>query len=180
MINLEIEKSLHLSAQDRYDIISFAMEAADENGFINSFVFERALYCYTAIMLYPEHKDLISQAVAENLIKAWETLIENGFIEQMTKDYETELSIITQEAQSWYEEYSDWAHSARGILDTVQTFSGNIVQNAATMLKNTAQETGVEDILEVAEDWGMTRNLAAPHTNEVIEKAVEESSLFSE
>ena len=59
MINLENEKSLALDAQERYDIIGFAMDAADDNGFINSFVFERALYCFAAIVLYPEHKDKI-------------------------------------------------------------------------------------------------------------------------
>lgn len=70
MINLEIEKSLALDAQERYDIISFAMDAADDNGFINSFVFERALYCYAAIMLYPELKEDLSEKVASNLINA--------------------------------------------------------------------------------------------------------------
>lgn len=70
MINLETEKSLALDAQERYDIISFAMDAADDNGFINSFVFERALYCYTAIMLYPELKEDLSEKVASDLINA--------------------------------------------------------------------------------------------------------------
>ena len=70
MINLENEKSLALDAQERYDVISFAMDAADDNGFINSFIFERALYCYAAIMLYPEKKDILSQAVAADLIQA--------------------------------------------------------------------------------------------------------------
>lgn len=70
MINLETEKSLALDAQERYDIISFAMDAADDNGFINSFVFERALYCYAAIMLYPEIAEELSEKVISNLISA--------------------------------------------------------------------------------------------------------------
>jgi hypothetical protein len=70
MINLETEKSLALDAQERYDIISFAMDAADDNGFINSFVFERALYCYAAIMLYPEHKEELAELATSNLIAA--------------------------------------------------------------------------------------------------------------
>lgn len=70
MINLETEKSLALDAQERYDIISFAMDAADDNGFINSFVFERALYCYAAIMLYPEYKEQLSELATINLISA--------------------------------------------------------------------------------------------------------------
>ena len=68
MINLEIEKTLTFSAQDRYDIISFAMDAADDNGFINSFVFERALYCYAFMMLRPERKDELTPIAANNIL----------------------------------------------------------------------------------------------------------------
>lgn len=157
MINLEIEKSLTLSAQERYDIIAFAMEAADDNGFINSFIFERALYCYASIILYPEHKDLLSAAIAKDLIRTWETIIENGLLEKMIEDYKDDLDQLATEGKIWYEEYSDWAHSARGILDMVQGFTGDIVQNAANRLTQTAEQTGVQQLLEVADDWGMTR-----------------------
>ena len=70
MINLIFEHDSHLSSQDRYDIISFAMEAADDNGFINSFVYERALYCYAAIMLYPERREEIGNLLSDSPIVA--------------------------------------------------------------------------------------------------------------
>lgn len=157
MINLETEKSLALDAQERYDIISFAMDAADDNGFINSFVFERALYCYAAIMLYPELKEDLSKKIASNLIDAWNVLLDDGLFEKMAKNYETTLNILCQEAEIWFKEYADWAHSARGILEVVQEFSGDILQNAAGRLTATAEETGVQELLEVADEWGMTR-----------------------
>lgn len=175
MINLEIEKTLTFSAQDRYDIISFAMDAADDNGFINSFVFERALYCYAFMMLRPERKDELAPIAAENILTCWNKLIEDNSIKEMIDDYEEEINLLAAEGQVWFEEYSDWAHSARGILDTVQMFSGDIVQNAANMLRNTAEETGVNEILDVANDWGMTRNALAPQVNEVIEETAKES-----
>ena len=152
MIELATEKSLTLSAQERYDIINFAMEIADSNGFINSFVFERALYCFAAIILYPEHKDLISQAMAEDPIKTWETLIENGLLDSMVEEYQKDLDVLGKEAETWYKEYSDWAHSARGILDVVQDFTGNIVQNASNRLQQVSAETGVSNLLEIAND----------------------------
>lgn len=159
MINLETEKSLALDAQERYDIISFAMDAADDNGFINSFVFERALYCYAAIMLYPELKEDLSEKVASDLINAWNIILDEGLFEQMIKNYETTLTILCQEAEIWFKEYADWAHSARGVLDIVQQFSGDLVQNAAGRLTETANKTGVTDLLEIADEWGMTRDI---------------------
>lgn len=177
MINLEIEKSLALDAQERYDIISFAMDAADDNGFINSFVFERALYCYAAIMLYPEFKEDLSEKVASNLINAWNIILDDGLFEKMIKNYETTLTILCQEAEIWFKEYSDWAHSARGILDVVQQFSGDIVQNAAAGLINTAKETGVQELLEVADDWGMTRDALKDETKKLV-SPIDQESLF--
>ena len=144
MINLEIEKELTLSAQERYDIIAMAMDAADDNGFINCFIFERALFVYAAVYLYPEHQALISQAAAENLIKTWEELIADGLLENLAKDYADDVKQLATEGQKWYDEYAQWAHSARGILEVVQQYTGNIVGNAASRLTQTAQEDGLK------------------------------------
>lgn len=178
MINLETEKSLALDAQERYDIISFAMDAADDNGFINSFVFERALYCYAAMMLYPEYKKELAELATSNLIAAWNKILEENIFEQMIKNYETTITILCQEAENWFKEYSDWAHSARGILDIIQQFSGNIVENAANRLTTTAQETGVSNLLEVADEWGMTRGLLKEENIKENIKEQDEESLF--
>ena len=178
MINLETEKSLALDAQERYDIISFAMDAADDNGFINSFVFERALYCYAAIMLYPEHKEELSELATSNLISAWNKILEENIFEQMIKSYETTITILCQEAENWFKEYSDWAHSARGVLEMVQQFSGNIVQTAADQLNSTVEETGVGELLNIADEWGMNRELLKEENVKENIKEQNEESLF--
>ena len=175
MIDVEIEKSLHLNAQDRYDIISMAMDAADDNGFMNSFIFERALFVYSAIMLYPEWKDELSEAAATDLLKTWDLLLDKGLLVKMQTDYPLEMSTVTNEAEDWYSEYSDWAHSARGILDMVQTFTGNIIENAAGRLKDTAEETGVSNIIDIANEWGMGRSDLANPIEEELEEDIEES-----
>ena len=166
MINLEIEKTLALDAQERYNIISFAMDAADDNGFINSFIFERALYCFAAINLYPEHKDTLVKAMQISPIETLKTLIENDFIDKMIKEYGSTLDQLAAEAKIWFDEYSDWAHSARGILDIIQQFSGDVLQNAAGRLTTTVQETGVDNLLEIADEWGMNRDALKDRTEE--------------
>ena len=72
-------------------------------------------------------------------------------------DYKELLDQLTAESTVWYEEYSDWAHSARGVLEMVQQYTGNITEGAAKLLSSTAQESGVQELLEVADEWGMTR-----------------------
>ena len=177
MINLETEKSLALNAQERYDIISLAMDAADDNGFINSFIFERALYCYAAIILYPELREELSELATINLISAWNKILEENIFEQMIKNYETTIVVLCQEAEHWFKEYSDWAHSARGIVDIIQQFSDNIMRNAANSLTNTAKETGVQELLEIADTWGMNRDIFKDE-NIKEDVPIEQESLF--
>ena len=152
MINLELEKSLALDAQERYDIISFAMDAADDNGFINSFVFERALYCFAAIMLYPDQKEVITESLTVSPVETWNKLAKEGFIEKMIEDYEPTLTQLAEEAKTWFDEYSAWAHSVRGLIDLMQRFTGNFVEDAANTLRRSVKETGVEEVLDIAEE----------------------------
>ena len=128
-------------------------------------------------MLYPESKDEYSSLAATNILSAWNKLIEDGFIHDLIIDYQPTLDALSQEAQVWCEEYADWAHSARGILDVIQQFSGDIVQSAASRLKNTAEETGVNNIIDIATEWGMNRNALAPK-EEKESQPVNEESLF--
>ena len=177
MINLDVEKSHAeiLSSQDRYDIITFAMEAADDNGFINSFIFERALYVYAAIMLYQERKEELASLAAEDLLNAWQTIVMDETVENMQVDYFDILKVLMEEAEIWNEEYQAWAHSVRGILDTVQQFSGDIVNAAAGRLTETAKETGVTELLKTTEKWNM--NGVDPGTidpNTLFDKVTEE------
>ena len=102
----------------------------------------------------------------------------NETIQAMMNSYKDTLDVIFQEAEIWYQEYADYAHSARGILEMVQGFTGNIVENAAARLSQTAEQTGVQELLEVAEDWGMTRG--ALKSEPVKDNIIEAESLFQQ
>ena len=152
-MDLSKEKSNRLSAKDRYDILTFAIEAADDNGFINSFVFERAIYCYAAIILTEDElKDNIRSKVAENLVEAWDWLVENNTIQELMAEYKEEFDVLADEGTIWFEEYDKYATSARGILSLVEQFSEDIVSNAASTLRSTAKETGISNVIQIADD----------------------------
>ena len=178
MIDLSKEKECKMTAQQRYDVISFAVDAANDNGFMNSFIFERALYLFAAIILYPERKEEISHIISEGKINdAWNALLEDGTINQMYEDFSNELDLIAEEGAVWYEEYTDYAHSARGILEQVQAFSGDIVKAAAEQLQRSSQASGVQEVLEIADKWGMNN---AIDTSTSAAQQLSEDSLFEE
>lgn len=171
MINLAQEESYKLSAKDRYDILSFAIEAADDGGFVSSFVFERAMYLYAAIILDEDRANDIREKITQNLIDAWDYAIQEKIIQEMLESYKDDLDQLAEEGWSWFEEYNKYILSARGILSFAQEFSGDIVNSAAAALKDTMEETGAKNIIDIADEWGMNRTvLKSKETKEIKEE----------
>jgi len=157
-LDINKEKTSVLSSAAQYDIINFSIQAAEENGFLNSFIFERALYCFAAIVLNDDRKEEISSLVAAGIIEAWEKLVEDGTMDELLDKYSEDLDDLSENAGRWFEEYNKYTISARGLLNNIQELSGSIVQNAADQLRNASQEAGVMDVLRIADNWGMNNN----------------------
>lgn len=166
-LDLNKEKTSALSSAAQFDIINFSIQAAEENGFLNSFIFERALYCFAAIVLNDDRKDEISSLVAKGVIEAWEQLVEDGIMDELIVNYAEALDDLSENAQRWFEEYNKYTISARGLLNTIQELSGSIVQNAATQLRDASSDAGVLDVLKIADEWGMNNRLPMTKKEEI-------------
>lgn len=158
------EKECCLSAQERYDIIDFATQAAEDNGFMNSFIFERAIWLFAAIRLCEDRRDEIASMVAADLLEAWSELVADGTIEEMQANFADELEILAAEASVWFDEYTTYAHSARGLLSTIQNLSGDIVASAVEQFRNIQGNGDFQQVLDIAQNWGMSN--ATPHSDD--------------
>lgn len=157
-ILFETETAKKLTSQDMYDIIHFAAQSAEDNGFVNQFVFERALYAYAAIILYPERKEEIGRMVSNNILDAWDALLADGTIEDMNKNFAVDMDALGQIGSVWLDDYIKYLQSARGILSSFQEFSGDIIQTAVEKFKTVSDEVGANQVLEIANNWGMNNN----------------------
>lgn len=157
-ILFETETAKKLTSQDMYDIIHFAAQSAEDNGFVNQFVFERALYAYAAIILYPDRKEEIGSMVSNNILDAWDALLDEGTIEDMNKNFAVDMDALGRIGSIWLDDYIKYLQSARGILSSFQEFSGDIIQTAVEKFKTVSDEVGANQILEIANNWGMNNN----------------------
>lgn len=157
-ILFETETAKKLTSQDMYDIIHFAAQSAEDNGFVNQFVFERALYAYAAIILYPDRKEEIGRAVSNNILDAWDALLADGTIEDMNKNFAVDMDALGRIGSVWLDDYIKYLQSARGILSSFQEFSGDIIQTAVEKFKTVSDEVGANQVLEIANNWGMNNN----------------------
>ena len=150
-----LETTRKLTSQDIYDIIHFSAQSAEDNGFVNQYVFERALYAYAAIILYPDRKEEIGRMVSNNILDAWDALVSDGTFSDMEKNFNADLKILGEVGSVWLDDYIKYLQSARGIFSTFQTFSGDIVESTVNRFKDAFSESDAKTVLEIADKWGM-------------------------
>ena len=150
-----LETTRKLTSQDIYDIIHFSAQSAEDNGFVNQYVFERALYAYAAIILYPDRKEEIGRMVSNNILDAWDALVSDGTTSDMETNFSSDIKILGEVGSVWLDDYIKYLQSARGIFSTFQTFSGDIVESTVNRFKDTFNESDAKTVLEIADKWGM-------------------------
>ena len=150
-----LETTRKLTSQDIYDIIHFSAQSAEDNGFVNQYIFERALYAYAAIILYPDRKEEIGRMVSNNILDAWDALVSDGTTSDMEKNFSSDIKILGEVGSVWLDDYIKYLQSARGIFSTFQTFSGDIVESTVNRFKDAFSESDAQTVLEIADKWGM-------------------------
>lgn len=166
MIDISFEKERSIKTQDMYDIISFAIESANEGGFINTFVLERAIYVYAALILNEEKREEIQEKNAISPLAAWDFIVEEGIVEELAENHTALLEQLPQYAAVWADDRMEYEHSVRGLLDTIQTVSGDIVENMRKSLSETVDNGDVKEVLKIANDWGLNRDIKEDETEE--------------
>lgn len=154
-ILFEEEMAKKLTSQDMYDIIHFAAQSAEDNGFVNQFIFERALYAYAAIIIYPDRSEEIGRIVSDNILDAWDTLLADGTIADMNENFAVDMDSLGQIGSIWLDDYIKYLQSARGIFSTFQTFSGDIVESTVNRFKDAFSENDAQTVLDIVDKWGM-------------------------
>ena len=163
ILDLQEEMNRTLTTEQVTMILEYAIQAAEDDGFINRYIYQRAMYVLAAIVLYPDRGEEIGNLIGANddVRLAWDALLQDGTIEDMTKNFESDIDYLTNVGEDWYNDYCDYAHSARGILSIFNSFSGSILEEAYKQLQQVSNSEFI-DIPKIAEDWGMNRGLDTP------------------
>jgi hypothetical protein len=158
-MHIEQEKKSVFTPQETYEIISAAIDMADDEGFVNSYVFERALYVCAARVLYEDKTDQINTSLLENgsPLITWKELLDDGTIDQMAEHAES-LDYLASLGETWFEEYTEAAHSLRSLVDVIQTLMAGMADNMGKQLDIFKQDTDIQGVVDIADKWGLDRN----------------------
>lgn len=159
MVSLDVLKEFPLTSQEIYDIINNAIDAANDEGFLSSFVFCRAFNCYLALALVDEDEieDWMYPALQENPVSAWDSFMKNGLLDKVAAAYQDECRVLADIAGEYFEEYQAYSLSLGGSVNRAVDVLNNYLEKTLDGYKNLVQNADVQDALRIAEEWGMNR-----------------------
>lgn len=157
MINIEEVLNCPLTSQEIYDMINSCLEEAEDNGFLNQFVFERALVCHEVLLLIEDLDDIDGPMVAENPLTAFDHFLEMGYIQNLIKNHTATIDYIGKIAAQYFEDYEKYLLSVGGVLNKAEIFSSEVLQNMAGQMNDLTKNGDIQEALKIADEWGMNR-----------------------
>lgn len=153
------DKAVCLTTKQVESIFDFAAQAAEDNGLMSHYVFRRAIMVFAASVLYPDKTEEITSNVGPqyDISAIYDKLNEDGFIETMYTEHQDEIDYLLTLGEEWFDDTQSYVHSARGLLDALNTMSGDIVKSAYEKLQAAAQVEDVKDVLRIGEALGVSR-----------------------
>jgi len=159
MINIEEVLNCPLTSQEIYDMINSCLEEAEDNGFLNQFVFERALVCHEVLLLIEDLDDIDGPMVSENPLTAFDHFLEMGYIQNLIKNHTATVNYISKIAAQYFEDYEKYLLSVGGVLNKAEIFSSEVLQNMAGQMNDLTKNGEIQETLKIANEWGMNRQL---------------------
>lgn len=168
-INIPVEKDYFITPQQTYDIISAAIEDAYDNGFINKYVFYRAMLSHLYVTL--ENLDEINSAeehmnIHTSPLEYWYEHIDG--ISEMLDKYQKEMSYLEETASQWIQDYIEYAYSLRGLLDNISTLVASGAEKVQQEYDNFTNSNDLKEAMKIAEEWGFNRETDSPKETKII------------
>lgn len=154
MIDLNFEHNKKLSTQFIYEIINDALQVAEDEGFLNSFLFQRALYVFAAATLYEDQTKNIMEKIPQ-FPQLWDELVENGVIDKLKQEYSEELDMLCAIGQEWFNEYDEHIHSSYAVVTAISNIVNNFTSNFQNQVNEFTANEDISKVIETAKEWGM-------------------------
>ena len=152
MINLEEVKNCPFTSQEMYDMINSCIDAAEDNGFLNQFVFERALICHEVLHLIEDLDDLDGTLVEENPLHAFAHFIEMGYVDTLINNYSATINYVGEVAAQYFTAYEKYLLSFGGVINKSAILSSDMLEKMAGQVSALANNDEIKRTLEIAQE----------------------------
>lgn len=139
-----------MKSQDIYSAIDYALDTATDNGYLNHFLFIRALNVALALVEYPLD---VKVNDGDTVLDIYDRLKEKGIIDKMIHD--VDMSDIYDQAHTEFYNYQQHLDSFGGSMNVFMDFINKKFSQGITELKEKISSEDIEKVQAIAENWGM-------------------------
>ena len=173
----DIEASCPLPALTRYNIFHRALEAAEDTGYLDRFVYERALCCY---LIEEVLKDELEEGDAEliegNPIQAWDKFNKGDLVKQLLNTISEEnMKYIIDDSIVYFNDYKEYLLSIGGVFNKAEVFSSDVLNQMDSRIDKLVDSEDIQKTLRIADNWGLDLD-TTPKTDS--DKPPAQDSLF--
>ncbi len=139
-----------MNSQDLYSAITYALDAANDNGYLSHFVFVKALNVALATILIP-HKFEVQEN--ENVLSLYDRLDKEGVIHEATD--KLNMCSIYDMANLEFKNYQKHLDGVSGSIGAFMDFVNNKFTDGIKELSQTINNSDMQKVQEIASNWGM-------------------------
>lgn len=145
-----------LSSLQTNSVVSMAVGDAEVHGFVDPFVFERAVAVYGAILFMEEDKAGETRAKIEEsgILAAYDTLVEDGTLSSIYEAHGDAFNVLMDDAEATYDAYVKYAQSIRGAVDSLQDYGQGIIDEAMKKMTSMLESPAYKQVMEKAQELG--------------------------
>lgn len=164
IVNIETEKNLTVTSEEVNTIVASAINEADNNGFVNRFVFSRAMWVYLYLMLLEDadaKKALKKRINKEGVLNLWDSLVKDGSIGNMLATHEEDVNFVAEVANEMYDSYVQFNQSIRGTIVNIQELGSEMIQSAMGSMNKMLADGKYAEVMNIAQQLGFTQDQEA-------------------
>ena len=159
MIDFKAEKECKFTAADIYAIMDVAAQNANDNGYLNYFVYERCLLLHAIKICYPEKLDEVVAAMDSDTLGAWDKYLKDGTIEKMVNEYSDSIDTLEDIAETYFAEYQEYLMSIRAVATDFQQVVGKGAEQGNENIANLFLNKDIEEVRSIADKWGINNSV---------------------
>lgn len=156
MIYPEQERSCKLEPQKVYDVVAMTVDAANDEGFINPYILDRALVEFFVTAISDDLNDKYFERLAHGEINGvWKDMLKDDTVFSTLDDESASFEFVCNVAADWCDAYKEYLSSPACVVNAIQKITSDMSNAMNGTINNALTDENINEVMKIATDWGM-------------------------
>jgi hypothetical protein len=160
MIYPEQERGCKLEPQKVYDVVAMTVDAANDEGFINPYILDRALVEFFVTAISDDLNDKYFERLARGEINGvWKDMLKDDTVFSTLDDESASFEFVCNVASDWCDAYKEYLSSPACVVNAIQKITSDMSNAMNGTINNALTDENINEVMKIATDWGMLNDV---------------------